>query len=119
MIIHYEATSDSMRESSDFKERNFDFPSLPNCTIQEIHIAERFPEYGYAKNSICNLAIRVMKGYMTLFIYNEERTMDFKKGVSFEIPKNTPYYIVAEPSVVLYIVSAPVWDNKQLEIVTF
>jgi uncharacterized protein YaiE (UPF0345 family) len=118
MIIHYEATID-LQGQGNSKERNFEFPSLSNCSIREVHINERFPESAYAKNSICNLAIRVMKGYMTLFIHDEEQTVTFKKGESFEIPKNTAYYIVAEPSVVLFIVSEPIWSEEQLKIVTF
>jgi hypothetical protein len=119
MITYYEATSDRMREQAGFKERDFDFPSLVGCTIQEIHITDRFPDTGYAKNTDCNLAIRVMKGHMTLFVYNEEQTLCLAKGASFEIPKNTPYYIIAEPLVVLLTVSEPPWDKKQGTIVFF
>lgn len=119
MVTHYPATSE-MKGQEDLRERNFDFPSLLDCSIREVHIDNRFPAYGYAKNNICNLAIRVMKGYkMTLFVHGEEDTIPFAKGESFEIPKNTPYYLIAEPSVVLYVVSEPVWNEKQQDIVTF
>lgn len=119
MVIHYPATSE-MKSGEDLKERAFGFPSLLNCSIREVHIENRFPVYGYAKNNICNLAIRVMKAHrVTLFVYGEEITIPFKKGESFEIPKNIPYYLIAEPSAVLYIVSEPIWDEAQSKIVTF
>lgn len=132
-ITHYPATEGSKTGKSDFKltdlaitsGNNFRlitycFESLPNCSIQEVHIQERFPGYGYAVNNDCNLAVRVMKGInVTLFIHNEEKTLIFSKGEGFEISKGTPFYIVVEPSAIFLVVSDPPFNKEQAKIVTF
>lgn len=120
MIYHHPATPEVSTGKTDFKEIAFDFMSLQNCSISEVHVENRFPDGGYAVNRVCNLAVRVMKGYrVTLFIKDEKETLTFSKGTGFEIPKGIPFYVVTEPSAIFYVVSEPPFDKEQLEIVTF
>ena len=62
-----------------------------------------------------------MKGYKTTVFIKDDEEKDrlFLRGESFEIPKGLPFYIVAEPSAVLYVVSEPPWNDDQSRLVTF
>lgn len=117
---HHPATPELSTGNTDLKRIDFPFGALPNVSISEVHITNRFPEYGYAINDECSLAVRVMKGYkVTLFIHGTNETLSLSKGTGFEIKKGTPFYLVTEPSCVLYEVSDPPFFQGQQRIVTF
>ena len=117
---HHPATPELSPGNIDLKRIDFLFKALPSVSISEVHVSNRFPEYGYAVNDECNLAVRVMKGYnVTIFIHGTKETFSLSKGTGFEIKKGTPYYLIADPSCVLYEVSEPPFSKAQQRIVTF
>lgn len=119
MIEHFPATLKETETEYDFREIPLTFPSFKNCSLFEVHIVDRFPDYGYSKNPLSDLAIRIMKGKSIHIFVHKEGGLNLMRGSTFEIPKNTPYYIVAEPSAVLYVVSNQRIESMQQEIVTF
>lgn len=131
MIEHYVATQEA--EGRDYypRHREFVFEMISSLDIAEIPLTERYPDAGYAHNTECNLIVRIMKGRALLFTPSIIRTLkenatsetsgekgvSFGKGETVSIPKNTPYYWIAEIPTIFLVVSTPTWSKEQQKIV--
>ena len=116
MIIFSEAAKSIMVGVNDYWERDFE-TFFTKCDVREIHIKDRFPSSGYALNRICNVRIRVLKGLeATLFAFKEGFWRS-KKGDTFNISKDTHYYLIANPIAVIEVISEPPFSEEQFSIV--
>lgn len=128
MIEHYVATQGIGGTHCPLRRREFAFGAMSSSfSVEEIPLTDRYPDTGYAKNTECDLIVRIMKGRAILFTPSSIRTVkegstsetpgekgfSFEKGDTLSIPKKTPYYWVVDVPSIFLIVSTPRWTMEQ------
>ena len=123
MWYHYPDKSSQVgRAGEGFQAEDLFFPPISTLNISKIRLTERYPDVGYTKNTDSDMIVYVIAG--DIFFQSSAGTkrnssVHLKTGDTFLVPKGLFYYWNPDPSVYLFVVSTPPWNQEQQVSVIF
>jgi mannose-6-phosphate isomerase-like protein (cupin superfamily) len=91
-----------------------DYPlETANANLAEITLIGRYPENGYALNTVSEMMVYVLQGEVVLYLEDSETLLREKDAVL--VDKNKKYFWQPNPAVTLLIFSTPPWTKEQQE----
>jgi hypothetical protein len=98
------------RTKKDFSAKDFPLDTkLSN--VSEITLSTRYPESGYALNTVSEMVVYILKGEIALTQNVQERI--YSKGEVALVKANAKYFWVPQKSATLLIFSTPPWTPEQ------
>ncbi len=101
-------------KNAGFLAVDFTLP-IEESNVAEIHLSERYPTIGFARNTKSKMIVRVLEGGVVFACEGE--TVFLPKGAVVLVETNKPYAWEPKSEVTLYIVSIPPWTPEQAELI--
>ncbi len=92
-----------------------DFPfDSKNANLAKITLDARYPEQGFAMNTVSEMTVYVLEGSVVL--HTEDGEQVYNAGTAVCIPKGQKYFWNPDGQVTLLVFSTPPWTKEQQEL---